>query len=113
MNGNDRTRLREQMEVIYPPYDDYRKKAAGREIPVVVLDPVPGRRRRFRCALVERRVIAVAITRRPCGSKMTEGTAVDRGAEVRSDLADCHVRSRSQERPPLVLVYDLRLQNPV
>jgi len=24
------------------PYEDYRKKAAGREIPVVVLDPLPG-----------------------------------------------------------------------
>jgi len=28
------------MAKVFPSYDDYQKKSAGREIPVVVLDPV-------------------------------------------------------------------------
>jgi proline iminopeptidase len=40
--GDERARLWNEMAAIFPPYDDYRKKAVGREIPVVVLDPVAG-----------------------------------------------------------------------
>jgi deazaflavin-dependent oxidoreductase (nitroreductase family) len=39
--GDERELLWQQMAAIFPPYDDYKKKAAGREIPVVVLDPLP------------------------------------------------------------------------
>jgi deazaflavin-dependent oxidoreductase (nitroreductase family) len=38
--GAERERLWQQMAKLYPPYDDYQKRAAGRRIPVVVLDPV-------------------------------------------------------------------------
>ena len=35
----ERVRLWSQMAEIYPPYDDYQKAAAPRQIPVVLLDP--------------------------------------------------------------------------
>ena len=38
--GEERERLWHMMAEIYPPYDDYQAAAAGRLIPVVVLDPV-------------------------------------------------------------------------
>ena len=38
--GEERAKLWKQMQPIYPPYDDYQKRAQGREIPVVVLEPV-------------------------------------------------------------------------
>jgi deazaflavin-dependent oxidoreductase (nitroreductase family) len=38
--GEERTRLWEQMAKIYPPYDEYQERAGTRTIPVVVLDPV-------------------------------------------------------------------------
>ncbi len=38
--GAERDRLWAQMAKIYPPYDEYQTRAAGRKIPVVVLDPV-------------------------------------------------------------------------
>lgn len=31
---------RRRMAEIYPPYDEYQKRAGARTIPVVVLDPV-------------------------------------------------------------------------
>jgi len=37
--GAERERLWKQMAAIYPPYDEYQKRA-GRTIPVVVLDPI-------------------------------------------------------------------------
>ena len=37
--GAERTALWKQMAEIYPPYDDYQRRAAQREIPVVVLEP--------------------------------------------------------------------------
>ena len=37
--GEERERLWEQMAKIYPPYNEYRERAAPRVIPVVVLDP--------------------------------------------------------------------------
>ncbi len=37
--GDERTALWEQMAELFPPYNDYQARAAGREIPVVVLDP--------------------------------------------------------------------------
>ena len=36
--GEERARLWKQLRDIYPPYDDYQKRAASREIPVVVLE---------------------------------------------------------------------------
>jgi deazaflavin-dependent oxidoreductase (nitroreductase family) len=39
-NGAERARLWEQAVGFFPPYADYQQKSAGREIPVVVLDPV-------------------------------------------------------------------------
>lgn len=36
----ERARLWAQMAKLYPPYDEYQTRAAGRTIPVVVLDPV-------------------------------------------------------------------------
>jgi deazaflavin-dependent oxidoreductase (nitroreductase family) len=39
--GDERTRLWNQLAAIFPPYTEYQKKAAAREIPVVVLDPLP------------------------------------------------------------------------
>jgi deazaflavin-dependent oxidoreductase (nitroreductase family) len=41
--GDERTKLWNQMVALFAPYADYQTKAAGREIPVVVLDPVPTR----------------------------------------------------------------------
>jgi deazaflavin-dependent oxidoreductase (nitroreductase family) len=38
--GEERAKLWKQMQALYPPYDDYQKRAQGREIPVVVLEPV-------------------------------------------------------------------------
>jgi deazaflavin-dependent oxidoreductase (nitroreductase family) len=38
--GEERARLWKQLRDIYPPYDDYQKRAASREIPVVVLEPL-------------------------------------------------------------------------
>jgi hypothetical protein len=35
----ERERLWRQMAKLYPPYDDYQKRAAKRRIPVVVLEP--------------------------------------------------------------------------
>jgi proline iminopeptidase len=42
--GTERARLWEQAVAFFPPYADYQRKAAPREIPVVVLDPVSERR---------------------------------------------------------------------
>ncbi|MDR3533703.1 MAG: nitroreductase family deazaflavin-dependent oxidoreductase [Rhodopila sp.] len=39
-SGEERARLWKQAVEIFPPYADYQLKAKGREIPVVVLDPV-------------------------------------------------------------------------
>lgn len=38
--GEERAKLWKDAVDFFPPYADYEKKAAGREIPVVVLDPV-------------------------------------------------------------------------
>jgi deazaflavin-dependent oxidoreductase (nitroreductase family) len=38
--GEERARLWKQAVEFFPPYADYQLKSAGREIPVVVLDPV-------------------------------------------------------------------------
>lgn len=38
--GDERQRLWDELEGIYPPYADYQKNAGERVIPVVVLDPV-------------------------------------------------------------------------
>lgn len=38
--GDERARLWEQAVQIWPPFADYQRKADGREIPVVVLEPV-------------------------------------------------------------------------
>lgn len=38
--GAERERLWARMARIYPPYDEYQARAAGRTIPVVVLDPI-------------------------------------------------------------------------
>ena len=38
--GEERARLWNQAVEFFPPYAEYKEKAAGREIPVVVLDPV-------------------------------------------------------------------------
>jgi deazaflavin-dependent oxidoreductase (nitroreductase family) len=38
--GEERTRLWDEMAVIYPPYTQYQETAGDRTIPVVVLDPV-------------------------------------------------------------------------
>jgi deazaflavin-dependent oxidoreductase (nitroreductase family) len=38
--GEERERLWQQAVVFFPPYAEYAIKAGGREIPVVVLDPV-------------------------------------------------------------------------
>jgi proline iminopeptidase len=39
-SGEERARLWQQAVGIWPPYDDYQRRAGAREIPVVVLDPV-------------------------------------------------------------------------
>jgi deazaflavin-dependent oxidoreductase (nitroreductase family) len=41
--GEEREKLWQQLQALYPPYDDYQKRAQGREIPVVVLEPVAAR----------------------------------------------------------------------
>jgi proline iminopeptidase len=38
--GEERARLWQQAVAFFPPYADYQVKTGGREIPVVVLDPV-------------------------------------------------------------------------
>jgi proline iminopeptidase len=38
--GAERETLWKQLTALYPPYDQYQQWARGREIPVVVLDPV-------------------------------------------------------------------------
>jgi proline iminopeptidase len=38
--GEERERLWQQAVKFWPPYADYQLKSAGRQIPVVVLDPV-------------------------------------------------------------------------
>jgi deazaflavin-dependent oxidoreductase (nitroreductase family) len=38
--GEEREKIWKAMAKIYPPYDEYQKNAAGRVIPVVVLDPI-------------------------------------------------------------------------
>jgi len=40
-SGEERARLWEQAVQFWPPYADYQSKAQGREIPIVVLDPIP------------------------------------------------------------------------
>ena len=40
VSGAERAKLWEEAVKIWPPYADYQRKAAEREIPVVVLDPV-------------------------------------------------------------------------
>ena len=40
VTGAERTTLWRSMAAVFPPYDEYQKKAGAREIPVVVLDPV-------------------------------------------------------------------------
>ena len=39
VTGAERARLWQEMAALFPPYDRYQEKAAGREIPVVVLEP--------------------------------------------------------------------------
>jgi deazaflavin-dependent oxidoreductase (nitroreductase family) len=39
-SGDERTRGWTKMAAMYPPYEDYQERAGGREIPVVVLDPI-------------------------------------------------------------------------
>jgi deazaflavin-dependent oxidoreductase (nitroreductase family) len=41
--GDERTKLWRQMTALFAPYADYQEKTGGREIPVVVLDPLPAR----------------------------------------------------------------------
>ena len=38
--GEERERLWARMAKLYPPYDEYQRRAAGRVIPVVVLEPI-------------------------------------------------------------------------
>ena len=38
--GEERDRLWKQAVEFFPPYADYQRKSAGREIPVLVLDPI-------------------------------------------------------------------------
>jgi F420H(2)-dependent quinone reductase len=40
VTGAERTSLWNQMAALFPPYNEYQRKAGAREIPVVVLDPV-------------------------------------------------------------------------
>ena len=39
-DGDERERQWSELEAIYPPYADYKARAAHRKIPVVVLEPV-------------------------------------------------------------------------
>ena len=38
-SGDERTRGRKKMAAMYPPYNDYQKRAVSRQIPVVILEP--------------------------------------------------------------------------
>ena len=38
--GDERSRGWKKMAALYPPYDNYQKRAASRQIPVVVLEPI-------------------------------------------------------------------------
>ena len=38
-SGDERTRGWNKMAAMYPPYNDYQKRAGSRQIPVVVLEP--------------------------------------------------------------------------
>ena len=38
--GSERATLWREMAALYPPYDDYQRRAGGREIPVVALEAV-------------------------------------------------------------------------
>jgi deazaflavin-dependent oxidoreductase (nitroreductase family) len=38
--GEEREQLWKRMVELYPPYEEYQERAAGRTIPVVVLDPI-------------------------------------------------------------------------
>jgi F420H(2)-dependent quinone reductase len=38
-SGEERTQGWKKMAAMYPPYDDYQKRAGARQIPVVVLEP--------------------------------------------------------------------------
>lgn len=44
--GPERSKLWAQLREVYPPYDDYQKRAGSREIPVIVFDPIPWTRRK-------------------------------------------------------------------
>ena len=39
-SGGERTRGWKKMAEMYPPYDEYQKRAGSRQIPVVVLEPI-------------------------------------------------------------------------
>ena len=39
-SGDERTRGWQKMAAMYPPYEDYQRRAGARQIPVVVLDPI-------------------------------------------------------------------------
>jgi proline iminopeptidase len=39
-SGDERRRGWQKMAAMYPPYDDYQKRAGSRQIPVVVLEPI-------------------------------------------------------------------------
>jgi len=39
-SGDERTRSWKKMAAMYPPYDNYQKRADSRQIPVVVLEPI-------------------------------------------------------------------------
>jgi len=39
-SGDERTRGWKKMAAMYPPYDNYQKRADSRQIPVVVLEPI-------------------------------------------------------------------------
>ena len=39
-SGEERTRDWKKMAEMYPPYDEYQKRAGSRQIPVVVLEPI-------------------------------------------------------------------------
>jgi proline iminopeptidase len=41
VTGPERAKLWRDMAALFPPYDKYKEKAAGREIPVVVIEPTP------------------------------------------------------------------------
>ncbi|MGH7780466.1 MAG: nitroreductase family deazaflavin-dependent oxidoreductase [Candidatus Binataceae bacterium] len=39
-SGDERTRGWQKMAAMYPPYNDYQKRAGSRQIPVVVIEPI-------------------------------------------------------------------------